>query len=694
MSSVHRRPLWMLSLFILLCPAMLAAANINLRWDPNPQAVTGYKVYYGSSSQTYSGSTELGPQTSYTMTGLTNGVWYFAVAAVDASGQESALSNEVAATVQPAVGPVIPAPPPVVAPPPAPIIPPIAVTPSVPAPARPPATLPTAPNPAVGITGNAGMRALWAGKNGISLMGSRGAGVPVASLPVPSGSAPANGGAAANPPTIPSAPSQTSQPPKPASVAKPKGNVGSAALWAGKAIPLMGSASAAAATALTSADAIGAGAHATVALPLVAAGDNYMGVAIVNRDQAPATLTFTALDTEGKPIAGVENPVVRTLGPGEQLTAADRQLFGASIANAPTGWIRLESTTSRIGGHYSVFNQDMSLSDAGEIEVLPKQSLVIPATGLGTNALTVANPNATIASASIDIIGADGVPRNSVTRSIAPQGAVVAGLAELFGGTAPADTDYIRLQGSLGLRALVTRQVASGNGAAMNGVDANEGDALVYAPRYAFGKGIASTLSIVNLDGSAGTVALRLFGENAQQVGETRSVAIAPHGKIQISDPEFFGADAKNAAPGHGWVEISSQEVRLAGSVVAGDPGRKAAGALPIGPERSDSVLLANMSSDARFSNGIVIINPGGAEAHATIELYGADGRQAAAATETIPAGVQRSRSLKEWFPALVKSDLTSGYVIIRTDHPLVVFSPLADAAGSPISAIPAQGTR
>jgi hypothetical protein len=65
--------------------------------DPN---LAGYRVYYGTAPGTYQQPIGKGIEvdvntTTYTITGLTNGTWYFAATALDWTGGESPYSNEV-----------------------------------------------------------------------------------------------------------------------------------------------------------------------------------------------------------------------------------------------------------------------------------------------------------------------------------------------------------------------------------------------------------------------------------------------------------------------------------------------------------------------------------------------------------------------------------------------------------------------
>jgi predicted phage tail protein len=76
--------------------------NVTLTWHPpasdGGSPVTGYKIYYGTSSGNYTTNITVGNVTNYTITNLTNGQkYYFAVSAINGAG-EGARSNEVSAT--------------------------------------------------------------------------------------------------------------------------------------------------------------------------------------------------------------------------------------------------------------------------------------------------------------------------------------------------------------------------------------------------------------------------------------------------------------------------------------------------------------------------------------------------------------------------------------------------------------------
>ena len=102
-----------LTLFLLCVANVSFAKDITLIWGASPSPVTdvaGYKVYYGTSTGTYTGTEanigpspiDVGNTTSAALVGLDDTVsHYFTVAAYNFKGEESAYANEVNAPGQP-----------------------------------------------------------------------------------------------------------------------------------------------------------------------------------------------------------------------------------------------------------------------------------------------------------------------------------------------------------------------------------------------------------------------------------------------------------------------------------------------------------------------------------------------------------------------------------------------------------------
>lgn len=99
--SVRIRNLIALVWLSLLAVAVDAAETITLAWDASPDAeVTGYRLYFGPASATYTNTVDIGAKLTTDVT-LTPGTFYFVVTAYTAQGLESDPSNEISYSVRP-----------------------------------------------------------------------------------------------------------------------------------------------------------------------------------------------------------------------------------------------------------------------------------------------------------------------------------------------------------------------------------------------------------------------------------------------------------------------------------------------------------------------------------------------------------------------------------------------------------------
>lgn len=87
---------WILQIILIFTLNTLDAADVQLAWDHSASTnVVGYKIYYGTASANYSKQDVVPYQTTWTVSGLDPGTWYFAATAFDIDGNESDYSNEV-----------------------------------------------------------------------------------------------------------------------------------------------------------------------------------------------------------------------------------------------------------------------------------------------------------------------------------------------------------------------------------------------------------------------------------------------------------------------------------------------------------------------------------------------------------------------------------------------------------------------
>jgi hypothetical protein len=90
-----------LVVFAIISSQVTFAAAVRLTWQSNAESdLAGYRVYYGSSSHSYTSIKDVGLSTTTDINGFTSGTtYYFAISAYDNSGNESDLSDEIIAVI-------------------------------------------------------------------------------------------------------------------------------------------------------------------------------------------------------------------------------------------------------------------------------------------------------------------------------------------------------------------------------------------------------------------------------------------------------------------------------------------------------------------------------------------------------------------------------------------------------------------
>jgi hypothetical protein len=425
----------------------------------------------------------------------------------------------------------------------------------------------------------------------------------------------------------------------------------------------------------------------------------YTAVAVSNLDSAIATMRFTLYNTAGQEMLGdgIMNPVERTLRAGGQIPVIDFQLFGPAIhSKGSPGWVRVDSSTAKLAGFFLTFDGGLSFMDGADISSSLLRDYVLPEVGeQGGTRVTLANPNGTAATATIELVKADGTIRGSAQRFITAGASLSVDLhGELFPGSPVVPSDYVRVSADQGLVSYESWGKAGKDIGMLAGQDRGAGSMTLHSPQYVVGGTLRTTISIVNLDNFGGVVTLRLVGDNGSQIGTTRIANVAAGGKIFISDQAFFDSTVLTN-PGQlrsGYVEVTGANVRLKGSVVFGDArGSSYITALPLVSTLRKSVAFSHIASNETSYTGVAMLNPNTAAVTVTLVLFDSAGKMTGSKMETVPAGQRRCRLLTEYFPGLVAKDGTPAYFKVSADREIACFALFGTYSQSVLSAIPAQ---
>jgi hypothetical protein len=422
--------------------------------------------------------------------------------------------------------------------------------------------------------------------------------------------------------------------------------------------------------------------------------DNNTGIAITNTGQNIANLTLRALSTGGTDITApnIANPVSISLSAREQLAKVDSEIFGAGLHDTnKAGWMKVESTQGDIAGFFLAFNDSVSVLDGAEVSSATLTSLVFPEVeNPGFTQIHLVNPNTAATTVMFELYKSDGTLRTpAVSRTISSNGVFAEQLADLFPDITPDASDSLRASSTRGVVALEYLGKATDYAHVLKGQDAATGATTLFSPQFVIGGPWRSSLSVLNLDSSAGNVTLEFIGDNGTVLGSAKTVAVAAKGKIYISDQKFFFDSA--GVETTGYVRITST-VRLAGAVVFGDSERATfSAALPLVSTLLSSFTFGHIASNDDYFTGIATLNPSGVDVTVTIEVFSRNGDLVQSKTETLPALRRTSRVLTQIFPDLTGQDINSGYIKITANSGLASFAVFGTQSLSALAAIPPQ---
>ncbi len=417
------------------------------------------------------------------------------------------------------------------------------------------------------------------------------------------------------------------------------------------------------------------------------------GIALVNLSGRTTALTLTAFDAEGKTIAGdgILNPVTLSLTYRQQSALVDSEIFGAGLRNASkSAWIRLEGDVTQVSGFFLSFDGGMTRLDGTDVSGATLTSFVFPELDEGT-LICIANPNDDPATVSLRLMKADGTLQASVSRRIEAKGMLSATADQIFPGAPLDPTGYIRGDSTLAVVPYESFGPSSADFAALNGQDAEANNRTIYSPQYAVGgPDWQSTLSVVNLDADPGTVRFRLLADDGSQIGDTREMPVAAQGKLLITEQDFFldpGTELKQ-----GFVEITAIGVRLSGNVTFGSPVTgKLLASLPLTPAIRSRLLFGQIASDDDYYTGLAVLNPGGAPARVSIQVYDINGNLLAGKIEDIPSRGRISQMLTNYFPELAERKISGGYIMVDSIDSLSAFAVFGTRNLLSLAAVPPQ---
>lgn len=421
------------------------------------------------------------------------------------------------------------------------------------------------------------------------------------------------------------------------------------------------------------------------------------GIALVNLGAADAQVELWAMNADGTEMKGegITNPIPIRFARSEQRAIQDSELFGKNLPQqGANGWLRLKSDQAQVSGFFLTYDNSVAVMDGADVGSEVMTTIIFPEIeGEGTTRLQVVNPGSTAATLQLELRKGDGTLRSLtvVEKTVNPGGVLTEEVGKLFADAKPESTDYVRVTSNRGVAGFEYLGKQWKYGAGVNGQDGMKGAATLYCPQYVVGgAAYRSMLSVVNLDGTAGTVKLSFIGNDGKVLGAERTASIAGYGKLRIADQKYF-LDAGSSTV-DGYVVVTTSGVKLAGSVVFGDQGGESyEAALPLVSGLKTSLVFGQVASGGSYFTGAAMANPSATEANYTLEVYASDGKLVGKKTGVIPPRGRSINLLTGYFEGLAPVVMYSGYIRVVSDRGLAAFALFGTSNGTALSAVPAQ---
>jgi hypothetical protein len=232
----------------------------------------------------------------------------------------------------------------------------------------------------------------------------------------------------------------------------------------------------------------------------------FTGLAVSNPTSIPASVTFTAIRSDGTVLAGngVQNPVTINIPAGGEVAHMVREIF--SLDEPFNGWVQAASASNGLQG--LSFNSSVLLTDMdGTGAVEPSSDFILPfgyEDGQARTEVTIVNVNTEPASIQMTLFAVDGAILGAKNISLPRYGLLRQTIGAIFGDMDLSSASHVRVEAD---RQVVGQQSVTGYLAPGSTVRretaALEAQVLDSAtvhvtPQFVSGAGWLSLLGIVN----------------------------------------------------------------------------------------------------------------------------------------------------------------------------------------------------
>lgn len=420
--------------------------------------------------------------------------------------------------------------------------------------------------------------------------------------------------------------------------------------------------------------------------------DFFTGVAITNLSEQPAELIITGFtpggllfqdDPETEDVVEFANPRTIVLPAGFQLAETVAELLEAPGAPVIFGWMDFDTDVQPVTSFFLTGDMDLKRLDGTVASARTAKRLVVSEVRIDDGFRTevnLFNPNLAASTVTAELFRSDGTSAAQITLTVAqrsvrteflkdpqPDDPNVAGLFsnqsfEEF------EDGYVVFSSPEGL-IVNTRYFDEERMASVAGHSAAASDVALFVPQVISFAGSETILSLVNPTEEGILADLTLFRDDGAILAGPVPVQLEAgeslHGRVR----DLFDL----TDPGHvigAWIRIDADLVGLVGSSELRLFSGRALTTVPIQSRLESTLVFSHVAEGLGVSTGLALLNPGTADAVATIQLFDAEGALVRQTQLLLPAGQKDARLIGEHFEDFPGQ--LGGYIVVTADQPLV----------------------
>src|SRR5436190_2543610 len=364
------------------------------------------------------------------------------------------------------------------------------------------------------------------------------------------------------------------------------------------------------------------GAQSVLQFPrVIETSDIFTGIAVGNPTAGSASVTFTAYQPDGTPLAGglASNPVTVTIPAGGQSARLFHEIFGTTTFN---GWVQATSGTSGLTGFF--LNGNSAITDLdGAGSMAPAADTILPLVSedaVTRSEITVVNANPEAASVTLTLYAADGTTLASKTVTIGARALIRQTAGTLFGAVNFISASHVRVKSD---RPVVTHEVVADyqlpdttlrrETGALSGQAATNSTTYVL-PHFASGGGWQSLIGLVNASGVGQELTLTAYKDDGTlwpEASNPRRISLEGNGSLRTTVESLFGFPADTLRVG--WIEVRASlgfvntyigygnTLSPSFAIVQGTPSSAA----------TRFAVYAHFAEGVGYYTGLTVVNPG-----------------------------------------------------------------------------------